>query len=174
MTRRLAISALSSALLIGLTACATTVTYTPEPPAAARPGPPETADAREAERVENARLEIEGDPRYVPTRLAHVLASHPELSYRYRSSTRYRHASTMAQLFNPLMLFGFRGLGMNVTANAQLEVLGQGEVVERMDARCVVKMRHGIWTWGYPRQSELRARALIAVRDMIDAQLEGH
>ena len=173
MIRRLAISALSSALLIGLTACATSVTYTPEPPAAARPEPP-PADARRSEPVENARLEIEGDPRYLPTRLADALDSHPDLSYRYRSSTRYRHSSTMAQLFNPLMLFGFRGLGMNVTATAHLDVLREGEIIERMDASCVVKMRHGIWTWGYPRQSELRTRALVAVRDMIDVQLENH
>lgn len=146
------------ALVAMLAGCRTVVTYSP--------GAPTAPDAAPL----SGQIDYDGNPDFLPKMLARTDAAASDLHFRYRSNVSYRHTSG-AQLFNPLLLFGFRGVGMNVTATANLAISRGDETATHYDATCVVKMRRSVWIWGHPTQSELRRRALMAVRDMIDQEL---
>ena len=72
---------------------------------------------------------------------------------------------------NPLLLLGITGVGVDVDGTAKLTVSSGEEVVASYESSCRVSMRRSVWTWGTPSNSELRDRALVALRDLIDRQL---
>lgn len=152
-------SAAVAALLVS-TGCTTIVTFEPEPP----------------ESSTGARLrglvEYDGNPTFLPTMLPEMGAKtgNSDLRFQYQTWISYKYSS-IAQIFNPLTLFGYRGVGLNVTATPKLDVMRDGRKIATHDARCVVKLRRSAWAWCYPSESELRKRALIAVRDTIDQEL---
>ena len=151
---------LVASLVVALTGCTTLVKFEPEPPTVV------------GELRLTGRVEYNGNPEYLPGTLVVVEPSSDSSTpvFVYRHDVRYR-LSSVAAIWNPLLLFGFRGVGIDVTASGLLEIKKNDRVVKRYDATCVVRMRRSIWVWGAPSQSELRREGLLAVRKMIEAQM---
>jgi hypothetical protein len=142
------------------TGCRTLVRSEPEPPAA-----PRGFELR-------GRLEYDGDPQYLPRTLIAAPSgdarSGPILRLRYQ--VHYRHSSN-AQILNPLVLFGGRFIGTDVTAHARLEILAGSDARQDYERTCLVSLRRSVWVWEQATTSELRRRALSCVRDLLDADL---
>ena len=88
---------------------------------------------------------------------------------RYTCQVRYEPI-TVNERYNPLPLFGFRKLGMDVIAQGYLEI-------ERLDAdprtlseQCTVYMRRSVWG-DVPSNTELRDIGLRCVRDLFDDRI---
>jgi hypothetical protein len=147
-------------LLPWLIGCATSVTLDPEAPDVA------------AGRALPARIDYPGNRDHLP---ATVTEAEPDVTgvtpvVVYRTETHYAISSPL-QILNPLLMVGFRGIGADVIVDGRLEVRNGVEVVKRYQARCVVKMRRSVWRWHVPSQTDLRAKGLVAVRELIEAQM---
>ena len=131
------------------------------------PNPPDVAAGEPLP----ARIEYHGNRDYLPATVAEAA---PELSEApaavYRTEARYENSSPL-HLFNPLLLFGYPGIGANVTVSGRLELRNGAVPARQYEARCVVRMRRSVWLWGAPSQTELRADGLAAVRELIEAQM---
>ena len=118
-----------------------------------------------------ARIEYHGNPDYLP---ATVVEAAPGLGEApvvvYRTETRYENSSPL-HLFNPLLIFGYPGIGANVSVSGRLELQSGAAAARQYEARCVVRMRRSVWLWGTPSQTELRAHGLAAVRELLEAQM---
>lgn len=149
---------LASGLLLLATGCLS-VTLEPDPPdvPAGAPLP--------------ARVEYHGNPEYLP---ATVVEAAPDRAdppaVVYRTETRYRNSSPL-HIFNPLLSFGYPGIGADVHVSGRLELRAGAEPVKVYAAECTVKMRRSVWRWNGPSQTELRTRGLVAVRESIEAQM---
>lgn len=141
--------------------CRTLVSQEPEPPAAA----PRGSELR-------GSIEYEGDPLYLPRALVAAPAGDAGSvpTFRLDYQVAYRHSSN-AQMFNPLLLFGGRFLGTDVTARARLEILAQGELLKSYERSCLVSLRRSVWVWEQVTTSDLRKRSLACARDLLDADL---
>ena len=154
--RRLAaVCALSSLL-----ACATQTTV--DPP---------LATSAETGRTLGVRVEYKGLADYVPRSLRNEAQA--SLVARYTTDARTQRDDTPAAIvmYNPLTIFGFPTGSSTVSASGTLEVLSADRVVRQYRAAATVKKRNSLYTGD--SLTELRKRALIAVRDNLDAQLLG-
>ncbi len=110
-----------------------------------------------------------GNPTYLPTSLTD--ASESAVHIAYRTDATYRHSSA-AQLFNPLLLFGFHGIGTDAEASAALTIGEDGQTSMDYHATCTAHLSQSIYSFGGPTDSEARRRGLLCAARLIDAELE--
>jgi len=115
------------------------------------------------------RATYKGDPRHLPPSV--VAASTPDAPFEYAFRVDYeRHdVPALLEALNPLTILGFPVGRTDVTAVATLTAREAGVVVKRYEATAVARQTRTMYS--SDSQTELRARALAAVRDNIEAQI---
>lgn len=158
--RRFLVAWILIVLIGGAMACQTSVST--DPPALATPSGIKLT----------GRIEFEGGAQFLPRSLVATGSAEAGATsvFHYEYGTSYDHSSA-AQILNPLLLLGFRGVGVDVTGTGTLEVVRPDGMAKTYNESCVVRMRRSVWIWGYPSESDLRQRALLCVRDLIDGRL---
>jgi len=120
-----------------------------------------------------ARIDYHGNPRFLPASVAEAAPDATDtLDVVYRTETQYENSSPL-HLLNPLLEFGYPGIGTDLTVSGRLEIRDGAELLKRYEAQCVVKMRRSIYRLRGPSQTELRAEGLVVVRELIEAQMLG-
>ena len=115
------------------------------------------------------RATYKGDPSHLPQSV--VAVSTPDAPFAYEFHVDYRRDDLLALIaaINPLTLLGFPVGRTDVTAVATLTAREAGVVVKRYEATAVARQTRTMYS--SDSQTELRARALAAVRDNIEAQI---
>lgn len=110
-----------------------------------------------------------GDPRHLPPSVEAVADANAPFAYQFRVDY-YRDDMDVLALFNPLTLFGFPLGKVRVTAVATLTARSSGVEAKRYEATAIVSKTRTIYS--SDSQTELRAQALAALRDNIEAQIQ--
>jgi hypothetical protein len=83
---------------------------------------------------------------------------------RYTCQVRYEPI-TVNERYNPLPVFGFRKLGMDVIAQGYLEIERADADPRTLSEQCTVYMRRSVWG-DVPSNTELRDRAALRARPL--------
>ena len=110
-----------------------------------------------------------GDPSYLPFGVLPV--SNPDAPFRYAYDVAYDRddVDNLIAIVNPLTLFGFPLGRTRVTAVATLTAVEAGVEAKRYEATAIVSKVRTLYS--SDSQTELRAQALAAVRENIEAQI---
>jgi hypothetical protein len=115
------------------------------------------------------KVDYAGPPTYLPRSIASDDHGPAVFRYRYDVKQSDDDYPVLLLMFNPLILFGFPTGTSKVAVVGDLDIVRGGEST-RYEASCTVEYRRSVYS--SRNLSALRARALLEVRDVIDAQLE--
>lgn len=133
---------------------------------------PEVQTYPECKSVFYGQVECQGQACYLPRSVARSDAVHDPITFRYEYGTAYdeKEVPALFSLFSPTTMIG-TPLGSNdVLTWATMKVLRDGKEVRLYKASCRASKTRNIFSEG-ETLTDMRRRALLALRDNIEAQM---
>jgi len=117
------------------------------------------------------KLIYEGNKEYLPRVLIDEPATNPKIEFKYTYGVFYgkQDVPGVLALYNPLTIVGFPTGENTVTVIGRLDILRGEEVMKSYGSSCVLEKMRNLFSEA--NFTEMRKKALIAVRDNIDSQI---